>query len=221
MPRRTVGPKGDVVERHSAARRATAAPPTTQGGVKRIEVSIVGVAPGMLHHRFPEAIMAGLVNPVKLTGRKNLNAEDEAEAAAYRMEDGRLCQPAEHVYAAMVKAGTAFMIQGRGKTTYRDAVKGGLLVEPDPLIPLLTPAGKPIMSYLIDARPARVQRARVMRHRPLIQTWRLDLTLIILDEETFPATVANAILVKAGQTVGIGDYRPRFGRFTVTKWKED
>ncbi|HUT62171.1 MAG TPA: hypothetical protein VNA25_30395 [Phycisphaerae bacterium] len=103
--------------------------------------------------------------------------------------------------------------------TYKDSVKGALLVSPEPIIPLLTPEGKPVTEYEIDGRPARIQRARVMRHRPHIREWRLDFELLILEEETLPAAVANAILVKAGQTVGIGDYRPRFGRFTVTKWE--
>lgn len=187
--------------------------------MKTIAVSIVGVAPGLLQHRFPEVVMAGLVSNIKLSGKGKPKPEDEAELAAYRMEDGFLSQPSEHIYSAMVKGASGFQVQGRGKLTYKDSVKGALLVEPEPIIPLLTAAGKPIKDYLIDARPARVQRARIMRHRPLIKDWRLDFSLLILEEETLPPDVANAILVKAGQTIGIGDYRPRFGRFVVTKWE--
>ena len=187
----------------------------------RVSVSIEGVAPGLLHHRFPEVVMAGLMNPVKLSGKAKATAEQEAELAAYRMETGGLCQPAEHIYSAMVRAASSFQVQGRGKMTYKDPVKGALLVEPEPIIALLTPAGKPIDKYEIDARPARIQRARVMRHRPCLREWRLDFKLLILEEETLPAEVANAILVKAGQTIGIGDYRPRFGRFVVRKWEQE
>jgi hypothetical protein len=32
--------------------------------------------------------------------------------------------------------------------------------------------------------------------------------------------VLNSILVKAGESVGIGDYRPRFGRFIVTRFEK-
>jgi len=187
--------------------------------MQRVQVSIAGVAPGLLQHRFPEVIMAGLLTPIKVAGKAKLSPEQEAELGAYRMENGFLCQPAEHIYSSMVRAAGDFQIQGRGKKTYRDGVKGALLVDPEPIIPLLTPAGKPIKDYVIDGRPARIQRARIMRHRPNLLEWRLDFSLLILEEETLPAQVANAILVKAGQTVGIGDYRPRFGRFTVTKWE--
>ena len=185
----------------------------------RIEVSITGVSPGLLQHRFPEITMAGMVNPIKLSGKAKPSPEEEAELAAYRMDNGCLCQPAEHIYSTMVRAASAFQVQGRGKATYKDPVKGGLLIDPEPIIPLLTPAGKPIKDYQIDARPARIQRARVMRHRPLLREWRLDFTVLLLEAETLPPEIANAILVKAGQAVGIGDYRPRFGRFTVTKWE--
>jgi len=187
--------------------------------MERIAVSIEGVEPGLLQHRFPEVTMAGLMNPIKLSGKKKPEPGDEAEAGAYRMDDGNLCQPAEHIYAAMVRAAGNFQVQGRGKMTYRDSVKGSLIVEPDPIIPLLNKKGKPVKEYEIDGRPARIQRARVMRHRPLIRDWRLDFHLVILEPDTLPAQVANAILVKAGQSVGIGDYRPRFGRFVVTRWE--
>ncbi len=163
--------------------------------------------------------MAGLMNPVKLTGKAKLTPEVEAELGAYRMDSGFLCQPAEHIYSTMVRAATGFQIQGRGKTTYKDSVKGSLLVLPDPIIPLLTSTGEPIKDYEIDARPVRIGTARVMRHRPLLRNWRLDFALRILEEETLPPEVANAILVKAGQTKGIGDYRPRYGCFTVTRWE--
>ncbi|HUT62172.1 MAG TPA: hypothetical protein VNA25_30400 [Phycisphaerae bacterium] len=78
--------------------------------MKRIEVSIVGVSPGLLQHRFPEVVMAGLVNPVKLTGKTKLSPKDEAELGAYRMESGVLCQPAEHIYSAMVRAASGFQV---------------------------------------------------------------------------------------------------------------
>jgi len=187
--------------------------------MERVFVSIVGVSPGLLHHRFPEVVMAGLVNPIKLSGKAHLEPAEEAELAVYRGEDGFIVHPAEHIYSCMVRAAGSFQVQGQGKKTYKDAVKGALLVEPEPIIPLLTRDGERIREYEIDARPARVQKARIMRHRPCYQEWRLDFHLLLLEPDTLPVEVANAILVKGGQTVGIGDYRPRFGRFTVTRWE--
>lgn len=178
----------------------------------QVNVRIAGVEPGLLMHRFPESTQAGLLNPIKLAGKKKLAPEEEAEFGAYRLENGQLCQPAEHLYAALVKAAGDFQIHGRGKKTYRDFIKGGLVIEPE-LIP------HEVQEYRVDARPARVQRARIMRHRPWLPQWALSFRLLVLESDLLPLEVLNAILVKAGQAVGIGDYRPRFGRFTVTKFE--
>jgi len=177
----------------------------------QIDVTIEGVPPGLLMHRFPEVTMAGLVNPVKPSGKVKQTAEDEAEFAAYRLENGDLCQPAEHIYTALTKASGDFQVQGRGKKTYRDVVKGLVVIEPELISHKQT-------AYRIDARPARIQRARIMRHRPHLATWQLAFKMTVLDSDLMPLEVLNAILVKAGQAVGIGDYRPRFGRFVVTRF---
>lgn len=176
-----------------------------------IKAKIEGVAPGLLMHRFPEMTAAQLVNNVKLAGKGKDTPENEAESCAYRHESGYLCQPAEHIFQSMLKAATGFVIQGRGKKTYKDAVKGGLLIAPDYIL-------HKTKDYLIDARPVRVQSARIVRHRPHIPAWELEFEITILDESILPPDVVNAILVQAGQQVGIGDYRPRYGRFIVTAW---
>jgi len=163
-------------------------------------------------HRFPEVTMAGLMNPVQPTSKVKLSAEEEAELAAYRLTTGELCQPSEHIFQCILKASGDFQVQGRGKRTYKDAVKGGLLVYPD-FIPHQQ------KDYDILAAPVRIQRARIVRHRPWLKEWELSFRLDVLDEGFLPLDVLNGILVRAGQTVGLGDWRPRYGRFTVTKWE--
>lgn len=178
----------------------------------QVDATIEGSPPGLLMHRFPEVTQAGLVNPIHLAGKKKLTAEEEAELGEYRLENGDLCQPAEHLYAGMVKAAGEFQIQGRGKKTYRDIIKGLMIIDPE-----LIPHNQ--KTYRIDGRPARIQRARIMRHRPHLPKWSLSFRLTILDGDLMPIEVLNAILAKTGQAVGIGDYRPRYGRFIVTKFE--
>ncbi len=180
--------------------------------MQTIEVKITGAPPGLLMNRFPEATQAGLVSNIKLSGKKKPTPQDEAEMAAYRMENGELGQPAEHIYQSLIKAAGDYQVQGKGKKTYRDAVKGNVLVTPE-----IISHGK--KDYRIDARPVRIQRARIVRHRPWLPEWELSFTIQILEPDLLPSEVLNAILVKAGQTAGLGDYRPRYGRFVVTEWK--
>lgn len=57
-----------------------------------------------------------------------------------------------------------------------------------------------------------------MRHRPRFDDWELDFEIHVLDEQIKP-DVVNGILTDAGQYVGIGDYRPKYGRFMITKFE--
>jgi hypothetical protein len=61
---------------------------------------------------------------------------------------------------------------------------------------------------------ARVQSSRIARTRPVFPSWMIeadgDLDTSILSIESL-----SEIAVTAGSMVGLGDWRPRFGRFTA------
>jgi hypothetical protein len=62
--------------------------------------------------------------------------------------------------------------------------------------------------------PARVQQARVMRTRPIFYDWSavVDVTY---ERDTFDRAALIDVVKTAGAKVGIGDWRPRYGRFAV------
>lgn len=59
----------------------------------------------------------------------------------------------------------------------------------------------------------------VMRVRPRFNEWKLAFSLEIETEILSPSQVHEALVV-AGSRVGLSDFRPRFGRFRVTKWEK-
>lgn len=61
----------------------------------------------------------------------------------------------------------------------------------------------------------KVTTSRVMRTRPMFRQWKVD-ALGILDGAVLSLPDLRSIAVTAGQRVGLGDYRPRFGRFEAT-----
>ena len=61
----------------------------------------------------------------------------------------------------------------------------------------------------------KVQRARTMRCRPIFHQWSADATGILDPSIIDPADFGD-ICATAGLMVGIGDWRPRYGRFTAT-----
>ena len=67
-----------------------------------------------------------------------------------------------------------------------------------------------------DVRPVRIDTKKVMRCRPRFQDW--GTTVIVnFDDERCNASEVEQWLAAAGQQCGIGDYRPRYGRFSVER----
>jgi hypothetical protein len=174
---------------------------------KTVEITIKGKAP-LLQHRFPEE-EHGEHKVRKKT--QNYDPKEEAKKALYLDEKGMIYQPAEHIQGALVKAGVSFKFEG--KKTYKDLMKSGIIVEPDAI-----PLHKKTWDE-IDKRPVVINRARVIRYRPMFNEWELTFRITVLDE-SIALPLLKEILDYAGNRVGIGDYRPKFGRFIVTKFEE-
>lgn len=174
--------------------------------MKNINVEITGIAP-LLQHRFAEE-EHGANKSRKKT--KVYDPKIEAEKALYRDVEGKIYEPSEHLYQAMVRASVDFKFEG--KKSFKDVISSGILVQPDQI-----PLGSD--GYEIDTRAAVIQRSRIIRWRPRFNKWKLNFQINILDDENIPVHVVKEILDRAGER-GIGDYRPRFGRFMVTAFKE-
>ena len=174
--------------------------------MKEFEVEVTGIAP-MLMHRF---IVENHSEGSSKKKKKVYNSKDDAEEACYRTKEGKIYLPSEWFYAALIKAGTKQIYEGR--KTYKDLFKSGLVVTPDEII--LKP-----QEYEIDSRAVVIQRARIVRSRPRFDKWSASFNVQVLEEELVSAQVLKEALEDAGMN-GVGDYRPRFGRFMVSKFKE-
>jgi hypothetical protein len=60
-----------------------------------------------------------------------------------------------------------------------------------------------------------VQRSRVMRTRVMIPDWKLKFRVNFNDEFINDEDLANSVQ-EAGEIIGIGDWRPRYGRFEAS-----
>lgn len=184
--------------------------------------TVKGVAP-LLQHRFPMPEFASLSKG----GHQHSGSIDyskEWQDYFYATTDGQIYQPASHFEGALIKAATSFKIQGKRGKTYKDLFKSAVFINPD-MIPyegffvpdeLDADADKPL--YL-DVRPVVIQRSRVVRARPAFAPgWQLDFEIEVIDDQ-IPAELLQDVVAYAGKTVGVGDYRPRFGRFNVVKFE--
>lgn len=189
----------------------------------QINVEVTGVAP-LMQHRFPMPDLGELSKG----GKKSTGAKDYTEEWRdyfYANSEGEIFQPSVHFESAMVKAATNFKVTGKRGKSYKELFLGNIFVEPLEILhgmkkpvdgeALTTDGDKPL--YL-DVRPVVVNRARVVRIRPTFKPgWKLQFTINVLDDQISPEIISD-VLTLAGKTSGIGELRPRFGRFMVTRF---
>jgi hypothetical protein len=186
-----------------------------------VDVTVRGISP-LIQHRFP---MPDLGNLSK-GGTKHTGAKDYSQEWRdyfYATPEGEIYQPSSHFEGALVKAAVNFKVTGKRGKSYKDLIVANIIIDPERIphnmkVPeeLDADADKPL--YL-DVRPVIVQRARVVRIRPTFKTgWELSFEIQVGDDEIQPELLQD-ILMLAGKTVGIGDYRPKFGRFSVVKYE--
>lgn len=180
----------------------------------------------LLQHAFPLA----LLKPAETT-RKHMGATDyslEWMNTMYVTADGYLYQPASHLEGALVRAATNFRIKGRSGKSWRDPIRAYCYVQPDEVRHLRD--GHPVLApgpeLLEQATPhlsvhvARVvvSRSAVARSRLMIAPgWELDFTTEVHDPQVLASTLRE-ILAEAGRMAGIGDFRPRHGRFELASF---
>lgn len=178
--------------------------------MKQIKVSIKGVAP-LLQHKMSIEQEAQLASKTKKVAGQSKS--DKPEDYLYLI-NGVICQPAEHILQAIIKQLSNYKIQGKGKKSYKDLGKGSLNVFPE-YIP------HDIQKWVEDVRTVVIPatRGRSVRVRPRFDEWSFSFVIEIFNDD-LPIEVVKGALDDAGREGGIGDYRPRFGRFIVTSFKE-
>lgn len=171
------------------------------------EVEIEGISP-LLQHRFP------IEEPEESEKRKSgsIDYSKELEKSLYRDKNGVIYEPSSHIEGSMIKAAVNFQIPGRGKKTYKDLIKAAIFVEPVQIS--IEP-----QEYEKDVQPVVINRARVRRYRPRFDEWKLKFKIICLEEDQLSPVTIEKILAYAGKFCGLGDWRPKYGRFKITKFK--
>lgn len=187
--------------------------------MKTFDVEIRGIT-ALLIHRFGEdAEQAKKTRRIETERRDPL---DEATKNAYIAPDGTYYFSAFSIPNAMGNAGSSHKATGTRKTL-RYVVPSAVRMTTD-TVTILNGNG-PAKKFEVDSRPVTIPatKGRVMRHRPRFDQWGARFELLV-DDQLLSPDMAHQLLSEAGQSIGIGDFRPEkrgpFGRFMVTAWKE-
>ena len=191
--------------------------------MKDIKIKITGIRPLVLHN----GLMADPTNPYtiaikKITskGCKKLTEHDYAERDRLEWEAG-LYWSDEIGGIAIPSDNLERCIQeGAKKNRLGKDFAAAVFVQESEVEVMHRLSGK--TKERINAEPGytlrkgvKVQLSRIIRIRPLIPTgWTMTFT-VEFDESIVNKQAVATALTEAGSLVGLGDWRPKFGRFTV------
>ena len=178
------------------------------------EVTIEGTCPIIFHRWSCDDIEA------KANAKKGSKAKksDNLESYVYRNEKNELCIPGTYLIGAITnpKNGAAKYLQDprSPRKSALDLYKAGVVALTD-----LASLGVKDWDF-VDRRRVTIQRAGITRQRPALKAgWQATFELQVLTPEYVNKADLLEVLTQAGRLVGVGDFRPTFGRFGVINFK--
>lgn len=174
------------------------------------EVVIAGVADLLFHRWNCEAVAT------KAAAAKGSRAKksDDVESYLYRDDEGEICLPGEYVRQAMIGAAKYRPDPRSPRKSAMDLFKAAI-VSLTPLAGL----GVTEPNYEHKCR-VTIQRNGITRIRPAIRAgWQAQMRFLVNLPEYITPEILHEALSQAGRLVGVGDFRPTYGRFQVHQFK--
>jgi hypothetical protein len=169
-------------------------------------VTIEGTA-ALLFHRWSNEAVAEKAAATKGSKAKK---SDNVESYVYRLDNGNLALPGEYLRQSLIGA-------ARFRQDPRSPRKSAMDLFKAAVVPLteLSDLGVKDWDYL-DRRRVLVQRNAITRERPaLLAGWHATIELLVNLPEYVDPTMLLETLGAAGRLIGVGDFRPTYGRYAI------
>ena len=186
--------------------------------MKTIQLKIVGVSPFISHNGQTADPLNKFSKAIKeISGKRKKTDADYEEMARLEFLAGLYVSKGDIVLPSTVIEAAA--INGAKKIKSGQQAKAGLFVEHHGTFEYEGPRNPDDLwaneSFRIVS-PVKIGMSKVMRTRPIFNKWSSVFTVTYVDDLINEATVLEAFK-HAGQQCGVGDWRPKFGRFNVEK----
>ena len=185
--------------------------------MRTLNFKVIGITPMLMHSdRFADPLNPATVAHKKLTSKRSKTADDliaiahsEWLGSLYYNDTLGIHVPSQNLRKNLIEGGRKFKL---GKQ-----VEAGILYADEGFKLDYNGSKDPEKLYedknFVDSRSVVVSRARITRYRPKFKEWSFDAE-ILYDETMLDLNQIENIFEKAG-TIGLGDYRPLFGRYSV------
>lgn len=192
-------------------------PDPTNGGAEAVaagepytcEVEILGVADLLLKRWNCESIAEKAAAPKNSKAKKT----DDLETYVYRDDSGYICLPGEYLRMSIIGAAKFRQDPRSPRKSAQDLYKAAVVS----LTPLAS-LGVKCWDYE-DKRRVVVQRNGITRIRPAFKVgWHIKVVFMVTLPEYVSPQDLNDMVSTAGRLIGVGDFRPTYGRFQVTRF---
>lgn len=179
-------------------------------------VKIEGTADLLLHSWNIEAVEQ------KSAAKKGSEAKksDNIESYVRRNESGVICLPSEYLRMSVVNAAKYRQDPRSTRKSAMDLYKAAI-ISLNSLAPITTVTGElpQVWDYEHRCR-VQIQRNGITRCRPAFREgWTAEISLLVnLPEYISPHDLLE-VIGSAGRLIGVGDFRPTYGRFAVTTFE--
>jgi hypothetical protein len=176
-----------------------------------VRVTIRGSA-AILFHRWSNEAVAEKAAAAKGSKAKK---SDNVESYVYRCDNGNLGLPGEYLRQSVIGAARFRQDPRSPRKSAMDLFKAGVVSLTE-----VADLGVKDPDY-IDRRRVLVQRNAITRERPALREgWQATIDLMVLLPEYVDRTTLIEVLTNAGRLIGVGDFRPTYGRFAVVSFSE-
>jgi hypothetical protein len=185
-----------------------------------VHVTITGDSAILFHRWQSDSVEAKAKAAKGSTAKKT----DDIESYVWRNDDGIISLPGEYLRGSMIdpRNGAAKYQQDprSSRKSALDLFRAGIVSLTD-LAPITRSDGHLAAEWdYVDQRRVTVQRAGVTRHRPALNAgWSAEVTLMCLLPQYIDQRLLHRTLTDGGRLVGVADFRPTFGRFSITRYE--
>lgn len=175
-----------------------------------VSVTITGSSDIFFHRWNCESVEA------KAKASKNSKAKktDDVESYVYRDDKGEICIPGEYLRQAIINAAKFRQDPRSPRKSAMDLYKAAIICETQ-----LASLGVKDWDYE-DRRRVVIQRNGITRTRPAMRSgWCATFEISVILPEYISQTDLSEVITNAGRLIGIGDFRPTYGRFVVSHFR--
>ena len=172
-----------------------------------VAIAITGSADLIFHRWSCDSIEA------KSKAKKNSEAKktDDIESYVWRNDERHICLPGEYLRQAIIHAAKFRQDPRSPRKSAMDLYKAAIVSET-----ILASLGTDKWDFE-DRRRVVIQRSGVTRVRPAMHAgWSAEFIFTVIAAEYVRPSDLQETLALAGRLIGVGDFRPTYGRFAVS-----